>query len=134
MAASEAGRTKRFAFNEELDLLLMDVVVKSNAHVSKYGEVEKAFGSVLSMFCASSSVLKAIEGGAPVPKLKTVRESFKSLIKKRRSVNKLNIAASGIAKDSTPLDEMLDSIIDEMENAKALEDEKKTMRRNKKRR
>eukprot|EP00171_Calliarthron_tuberculosum_P022710 IDg22710t1 len=84
MAAKENGRAKRFLFNDELDNVLLDHVFTAQAHVSKYGEVEKAFEGVTGMFCVAPAVVKAMEGGAPVPKVKTVRERFKNLVKKRR--------------------------------------------------
>eukprot|EP00171_Calliarthron_tuberculosum_P004172 IDg4172t1 len=120
MASNDGGRSKgRFTFTGELDAILVKCVQESDAHAAKYGEVEKVFEGVRSMFCASSEVLKAMENGAPTPKVKTVRERFKALMKKRRKVNNRNIAGSGIEEEPTALDEALDSVIEEADNAKS---------------
>ena len=59
------------------------------------------------------------------PKLKTVRDRFNELVKERRVAVKRNIAASGIAEEHEEMEQLLDSIIEEIDNkAQVLAEEK----------
>eukprot|EP00171_Calliarthron_tuberculosum_P022180 IDg22180t1 len=120
-------KMKRFRFNHNFDLALIRCVTVSGAHLAKHGEREEKYAGLLAMFLASREFLEKSEE-VPPPKVLTIRERIKVLVKERRAVNKRNIAATGIAEEYGELEQLLDGIIDNIdEKAKVVAEEKDAM-------
>ena len=71
MSTGEASARRRFRFDKETDLALVNSVLLAEAHMGKHGEVKEKFSGAFKMFCASHVVTKRQDDGVPQPKLTT---------------------------------------------------------------
>ena len=77
------------------------------------------------MFCASHAVTSKLEKGVPKPKLTTIQEHFRKMMKNRRTENSTNIAASCIAEKYDKLEQLLDTVINEIDEKMKVDDSRK---------
>ena len=118
MAATSApaiAKPKRFRFSTEFDIALLRCISSNGAHLAALGKTEEKFTSVLTTFLATPEFLSR-SANVPPFKLKTVRDRFKELVKERRVVVKRKVAASGIAEEHGEMEQLLDSIIEEVDD------------------
>jgi len=120
------SKSKRFRFNNESDELLARVVVQLGAHNPNHGETEEKFAEVRKTFC-ESHVFRSIHEkfGAPEPKTATLRNRWTSIIEKRRAANKADIGKSGIERDYTEHQVLLDNAIEDIDTKKQISQETK---------
>lgn len=125
------GKPKRFRFNSEADELLATVVVQIGTHNANHGETEEKFNEVLKTFCLSPVFLSMKEKfAAPEPKRETLRNRFNLLVDKHRTANKADIGASGIEREYTELDMLLDNAIEDIDTKKQVSQETKAAKEN----
>ncbi len=110
--------TKRFRFDKEADIALVNTIMLAEAHVAKNWEVKEKFNGAFNMFCVSRAVASKVEECMPKPKLSTIQEHFRKLIKNRCAANRSNDAASGISEVYGDLEQSLDVAIEEIEEKK----------------
>ena len=99
MTTGEQSTFRRFRFDREADLALANAVLLAEAHTAKNGEVKERYSGAFNMFWASHVVTKKVSNGMPLPKLSTIQDHVRKLLKNRRVANKSNVAASGIAEE-----------------------------------
>ncbi len=59
---------KRFRFDKEAELALVNAIMLAEAHSAKNGEVKQKFNGAFNTFCASRVVTCTVERGMPKPK------------------------------------------------------------------
>ena len=104
---------------------LFSAVMLDEVHVTKTSDVEEKFDGAFNMFCASHAVTSKLENEVPKPKLSTIQEHFRKMVRSRRTENRINIVPSGIAKNYGELEQLLDTVINEMDWKKKLDDTRK---------
>lgn len=109
----EVNGKKRFVFNKELKLTLVNCIGLAEAHVAKYGEVEAKFNAVFNIFCASHEVIRYVEKDLPLSKVDTLRQVWEKLERNRRADVKKNVAVTGIPEEYGELKQGLDKLIEE---------------------
>lgn len=115
---SVSAKGKRFRFDKEFDLLLVNLVGVTESHLAKHGEVEEKYTGVLNAFCSNARFLSKHAQGTPAPRVQTLRDRLNKLLTNRRAVNSQNIAASGTLEDYGELEKGLDVLIDECKEKK----------------
>ena len=107
------GRVKRFRFSERCDLLLLQAVALTGAHLAPHGEKMKRFEESLSSFVQAAKVQSE---GYSIPTCRTFISRFDNLIRKRRLAVRVNNDASGISENITEKDSILDDMILEIDD------------------
>ena len=125
MSTGEGLASRRFRFDKETDLVLVNSVLLAGPYMAKPGEVKEKFSGAFKMFCASHVVTKRLDDDVPQPRLTTFQEHYRRPLKNRRASNKGNIATSGIAGVYRELEEVMDKIVEEVDIMKNEEMKKK---------
>lgn len=101
----------KFTFNDDTKLLLLSAVQEHKAHVADHGHQAEKMKNVLNTFIEnipSDTWLRHEK-----PKVKTLSDKLRAMMKERKQTNEENTGASGIAEDVTDVDELLDDLLDE---------------------
>ena len=109
-SVSVIAKPKRFRFSKDFDIALLRSVSSIGAHLAADGKTVERFNSILTMFLVRPEFLSTA-ANVPPPKLKTVQDRFKELVKERKVAVKRSNAAIVIAEDHEEMEQILDSII-----------------------
>ena len=79
------GANKRFRFDRDADIALVNAIMLAEAHVAKTGDVKEKLSGEFNMFCASHAVTSELENGVPKTKLTTIQEHSSKMVRNRRT-------------------------------------------------
>lgn len=113
----------RFNFNIQSKLTLVQSVGAHGAHVAEHGHLDAVFEEVRKTFI--QNLPPSTWTTHSKPSVKTLRDKFRYMMRARRTVDRSNAGASGIAEDITETDQVLDDLITEKDEE---EEEKKVAR------
>eukprot|EP00171_Calliarthron_tuberculosum_P011128 IDg11128t1 len=117
-------RAKRFRFPLDLDWFFCEPFELFDAHLHKHGEGEVKFGGVLAMFMSSHEYITkadAAQGGLTPPKVNTVWDRFKDIVKECRAAVRANATASGISETYDEREQLIHGLIEAMDDKASAE-------------
>lgn len=96
---------RRFWFTDSCRMLLLNCIREKNAHLAEHGTKDDAFRAVLEKFIALTPENRWRR--VQKPKLKSIRDKFRTMMSERKKTVETNAAASGIAEEDPSLEELL---------------------------
>lgn len=107
--ASSSQKLRKCSFVGSMKLLLLKCIREFDAHRAVHGKKDEVFEKVLERFINVSP--KEQWNRMQKPKVKTIRDKFRTLLNARMKVNAMNLNATGHDEDVTETDQLLDDFI-----------------------
>lgn len=100
---------RKSPFNKSTKLVLLQSMKKHNAHRVGHGKKDKNFDLVINTFISNIYPTTWIFSHKHV--VKTLRETFRMMMRVRKEDNARNMATSAIAEDVTVIDKLMDDLL-----------------------
>ena len=114
MSPGMSVKLKKYMFTRDARLHLLKAVREFDAHLAGHGETDKSFEKVHSRFI--SEVPTKLLLTHQEPRVKTLRDKLRTILTARKTKNRANESASGIAEEVSEEDQLLDDFLSKIED------------------